>query len=58
MLILSSFLLAVLISNYVREHPNNEYQAEWQSCLSAIVTDYHKSQNRSRGDMLQLGRRV
>lgn len=48
----------MLISNYVTEHPNREQQAQWQSCLSAIVTDCHKSQNVSREEMQQLGNKI
>ncbi|XP_068686789.1 mucin-4-like isoform X2 [Montipora foliosa] len=36
------------------EHPNKEHEAQWKSCLSAIVTDCHKTQIPSRGDMQQL----
>lgn len=58
-LIIVLFLfLAMLISNYVTEHPNREQQAQWQSCLSAIVTDCHKSQNVSREEMQQLGNKI
>lgn len=48
---------AMLINNYVSEHPNQENQMQWQSCLNAIVADYQKNnQDPSRGDLLQLGK--
>ena len=58
MCILSCFfiIVAMLISNYITDHPNSEHQDQWQSCLSAIVTDYHKNLDPSKGDSLQLGR--
>ena len=47
----------MLINNFVLEHPNQENQTQWQSCLNAIVSDYQKNnQDRSRGDLLQLGK--
>ena len=47
----------MLINNYVLEHPNEENQTQWQSCLNAIVADYQKNkQDPSRGDLLQLGK--
>ena len=49
-------IVAMLISNYITDHPNSEHQDQWQSCLSAIVTDYHKNLDPSKGDSLQLGR--
>ncbi|XP_029186100.2 uncharacterized protein LOC114953866 isoform X1 [Acropora millepora] len=45
---------AMLISGYVTEHPNKEQEAQWQSCLSAIITDCHKNQTTSSDDMQQL----
>lgn len=49
---------AMLISGYVTEHPNKEQEAQWQSCLSAIITDCHKNQTTSSDDMQQLGKVV
>jgi len=47
----------MLINNYVVEHPNQENQTQWQSCLNAIVADCQKNnQDSSRGDLLQLGK--
>ncbi|XP_078380047.1 uncharacterized protein LOC144662994 isoform X2 [Oculina patagonica] len=46
---------AMLINNYVLEHPNQENQTQWQSCLNAIVADYQKNNpDPARGDLLQL----
>ena len=48
---------ALLINNYVLEHPNQENQTQWQSCLNAIVANYQKNKpDPSRGDLLQLGK--
>ena len=49
---------AMLISGYVTEHPNKEQEAQWQSCLSAIITDCHKNQITSSDDMQRLGKVV
>ena len=53
------FFSAMLINNYVLEHPNQENQTQWQACLNAIVADYQKNnQDSSRGDLLQLGKEI
>ena len=53
------FFSAMLINNYVLEHPDQDSQTQWQSCLNAIVADYQKNDEvPSRGDLLQPGKDV